>query len=140
MLNEWIHTSRYVYNKTIGFIKNDSDKEFVYSFGNLRDKFVTRQTKKNHPKYIEKQNEIMELHKLKNDCKDKKEQSSISDKIKLMNQELRDIAKELSYQLNPEINDWELNTPKEIRAGCVKEIVSARKAAFSNLKNGNISS
>jgi len=40
---------------------------------------------------------------------------------------------------NNHLNDWEYDTPKDIRAGAVKDVVTAYKAAFTNLKRGNIS-
>jgi len=39
---------------------------------------------------------------------------------------------------NPNVEEWELKTPKEIRAYSVKNLVNAYKSAFSNLKNHNI--
>ena len=38
----------------------------------------------------------------------------------------------------PNGKKWILNTPKEIRANAVKEVVTAYKSCFSNLKNNNI--
>lgn len=39
---------------------------------------------------------------------------------------------------NPLIKEWELETPKDVRAGALRDLVKAYKTAFSNLKNGNI--
>ena len=39
---------------------------------------------------------------------------------------------------NPEVEEWEKKTPKDVRAGTVKELVTSYKSAFSNLRNGNI--
>ena len=39
---------------------------------------------------------------------------------------------------NDTINDWELDTPKDIRAGAIRDLVKNHKTAFSNLRNGNI--
>ena len=36
------------------------------------------------------------------------------------------------------IREWELQTPKEVRAGAVDDVCKAMKTGFSNLKNGNI--
>ena len=36
-------------------------------------------------------------------------------------------------------HDWELETPKDIRAGAIRDLCKARKTCLSNLKNGNIS-
>jgi len=81
ILNEWINTSRYTYNKAIHKIENEKQK---INFYNLRNKLVPK----------------------KNIIKSKK---------------------------------WILDTPKDIRANSIREVVSMYKAAFTNLKNGNIS-
>jgi transposase len=47
-------------------------------------------------------------------------------------------GKTLSKQENENVSKWMLCTPKSIRAGAVKDYIDARKAAFSNLKRGNI--
>jgi hypothetical protein len=39
---------------------------------------------------------------------------------------------------NPDLNPWVAKLPKVIRAGAVKDYCEGRKAAFSNLKAGNI--
>lgn len=39
---------------------------------------------------------------------------------------------------NPDINKWELETPKDIRAGAVRDLIKNYNTAFSNLNNGNI--
>jgi putative transposase len=36
------------------------------------------------------------------------------------------------------VQEWETQTPKDIRAGAIKDLVTAYKSAFTNLKNGNI--
>lgn len=38
------------------------------------------------------------------------------------------------------VEDWELETPKDIRDGALRDIKAAYKAAWSNLNNGNIKS
>jgi hypothetical protein len=40
---------------------------------------------------------------------------------------------------NPNVKEWELDTPKDIRAGAIRDLIKARTTAFSNLNNGNIS-
>ena len=40
---------------------------------------------------------------------------------------------------NPNIPEWQLDTPKDIRAGGLRDLVKNYKTAFSNLKIGNIS-
>jgi transposase len=39
---------------------------------------------------------------------------------------------------NPDINEWENLTPKDVRAGAIRDLVKAYKTAFSQLKSGNI--
>lgn len=39
---------------------------------------------------------------------------------------------------NPLIQDWELETPKDVRAEAINDMVKAYKTAMSNLKNNNI--
>lgn len=39
---------------------------------------------------------------------------------------------------NPIVADWEIETPKDIRAGGLQDLDIAYKSAFSNLKKGNI--
>ena len=41
--------------------------------------------------------------------------------------------------INPDINLWETETPKDVRASAVKDVTIAYSAAFTNLKRGNIS-
>ena len=47
IINEWINTSNYVYNKTIEAINNGHK----INFNSLRDKLVTNETKKYNPIY-----------------------------------------------------------------------------------------
>ena len=54
------------------------------------------------------------------------------DKYKLRNELV--IAKN-----NPNVQEWELETPKDIRAGAIRDLFKNRKSALSNLRNGNIS-
>ena len=42
------------------------------------------------------------------------------------------------YGKNPEIKKWETETPKDIRASAIKELLDNFRSAFSNLRNGNI--
>jgi len=39
---------------------------------------------------------------------------------------------------NPNITEWEINTPKGPRDGAVRDLMTAYKAAFTNLREGNI--
>ena len=46
--------------------------------------------------------------------------------------------KRLPIEKNNTIQEWELKTPKDIRAGAVDDVCKAHKTGFSNLKAGNI--
>ena len=41
---------------------------------------------------------------------------------------------------NPLINEWELETPKDIRAEAIRDMIKAFNIAMINLKNNNIKS
>lgn len=47
-------------------------------------------------------------------------------------------AESRDKERNPNVKDWELETPKGPRDGAVRDVKKAYKTAFSNLKNGNI--
>lgn len=130
ILHEWMKTSNYVYNKVIGCI-NSGDK---VNFIQLRDKCVTNKTKKFNDQY-----------------------SIVTERIKSLNKEIKDQAneerliilkKELTIQTNKRksikfennsfIKEWEVNTPKAIRDGAVRDVCKANDTGWSNLKNGNI--
>ena len=46
--------------------------------------------------------------------------------------------KRITGKINPEVQKWETETPKHVRAGCLKDLVTAFDAAMTNLKRGNI--
>lgn len=137
IIDEWINTSNYVYNKTIEFTKNG----YKPNFFNLRDLLVTKNTKKYNEEYKSIKNIInnFKLHKKdKNLSKDKINEINTlinEHKIKLKNK-----TKELTSTKNSIVNEWEFNTPKEVRAGAVNDVCKAYKTAFTNLRNGNINS
>ncbi|PCJ28973.1 MAG: hypothetical protein COA94_03095 [Rickettsiales bacterium] len=91
ILDDWRHTNRYVYNKTIAYTRNNPSEKI--NFQSFRNSLVTNTIK---------------------DVDDKRSQ-------------------------NPNVKLWEMKTPKEIRAYAVKDVVTAYKTAWSNLKNRNIS-
>lgn len=49
-----------------------------------------------------------------------------------------DLRNKLVIAKNNTLTDWELKTPKDVRAGAVKDVVTAYKTAFTNLKRNNI--
>lgn len=119
-----MNTCNYLYNKTIEVINNGAS----ISFYSLRDMLVTNETRKTHPRYTQLYNEIKELKERY------KLDKSLKEEILAKKSELSDIV----ATKNININDWELNTPKDIRAGSVNDVCKAYKSVFSNLKAGNI--
>ena len=160
ILDAWLNTSNYVYNKAVESIYIHKCQP---NFQNLRDKLVTSNTKKYNTEYISISENIK---KINNDTKQLKEQLIQFDKLNVKikgNQEiikerntlkkimeetdellkkekirLRTRAKEMSSSKNEGIFEWELETPKEIRAGAVNDVCKAIKTGLSNLKAGNI--
>jgi len=82
MLNEWINTTRYVYNRALASVKSGENK---MNWMELRNQFVTSKN-------------------------------------------------------NDKVASWELNTPKDIRAGGIRDLNKAYISAISNLKRNNIKS
>ena len=151
ILDEWINTSNYVYNKTVETIYK---KKQPANFQSLRDLLVTANTKKHNLEYITISNKIKQLGSekyilkktllkiAKTDLPRSREliQEIIEKEssIKAENAFLRSTAKSLSSQKNDGIHEWELKTPKEVRAGSVNDVCKAIKTGISNLKAGNI--
>lgn len=156
IIDKWISTSNYVFNKTIECI-NNGDK---INFQTLRDKLVTRNTKKTHPQYKDKSEYIKTLHDKKIVPKNKLKKlekmdtnlneikklikienniiTTLEELIKKENILLKNIAKTLDSERNKNVKDWECDTPKEVRASAVDDVCKAYKTGFSNLKAGNI--
>jgi IS605 OrfB family transposase len=145
IIDNWINTSNYVYNKTLEKIKNGHKINFI----SLRDLLVTDNTKKNSSEYkyfddiskklnLEKKNITIELskNKLSEELKIKLENKQ--KEINKLNQDRRDAVKKISAEKNTEISSWELETPKEIRASAVNDVCKAYTTAFANLRNNNI--
>lgn len=135
IIDEWIDTSRYVYNKTVNLVR---DGHKINHF-ELRDKLVTENTKKNNKEYQTFMTELAELQKQKKtSIKDKEKTIMIDSLILLKKQSRCVIAKELKAEKNKGITLWELNTPKAVRDTAVSDVCKAYKTGFSNLKAGNI--
>jgi transposase len=123
ILKEWIDTSRYVYNKTVALINSGHTK----NERTLRDLLVTDKTKKYHNDYSILTNQISTLKKQEQTDLIKEEINTLKNKIKA-----------ITFEKNQNIKDWELNTPKVIRNGSVRDVIKAYKTGFANLKAGNI--
>ena len=131
VIDEWINTSNYVYNKTVESINNGAPINFM----KLRDNLVTLNTKKGHPKYEEITQELKNLKDTRlNRSREGLCTQEVSDLINKKRNELRTIP---SY-VNNNVHDWECNTPKEVRAGAINDVCKAYKTGFANLKAGNI--
>ena len=160
--DKWFNTCNYIYNKTVESINTNNNANFIL----LRDKLITKYTKKNNVEYKNISDDIILLHTLKyniinennkfkkiiNEKKDEYNEKIIifndnetKNKINEINIEinkkkilLKEISKILPKKLNLLINNWEFDTPKEIRAGAVSDACDAFKSGMANLKAGNI--
>jgi len=150
VLDEWLNTSNFVYNKTVASIRGDSKKA---NFMSLRDELVTANTKKSNPEYlkseeirknIKSQKKSLEKQlsmKTTDDALKDQIQSQLQDleeNLQRENEAFRILKKTLNSSKNEGIHEWELKTPKEIRAGSVNDVCKAYKTGFSNIKLGNI--
>lgn len=135
MIDRYIDTSRYVYNKTLEFIKVKGHKP---SFRPLRDLLVTENTKKGYDEYKAFDDEIEALQKLKVECTNEIAKQDLVEKIKQLNKQRRDKMKSFDSVKNKGVRQFELETPKDIRSCAVKRCCDAFKTGFTNLKEGNI--
>jgi putative transposase len=135
VIDEWIDTSRYVYNKTVCLIANGHK---INHF-ELRDKLVTENTKKNNSEYKLYMNELAHLQQQKKlFIKDADKRKEFDRLILLKKQSRNSIINGLTSERNDGISLWELNTPKAVRDSAVSDVCKAYKTGFSNLKAGNI--
>lgn len=134
VLNEFIDTSRYVYNRTLELVK----RGLKPNFQNLRDILVTAETKKGYPEYKDGQEKIKKLRILKQQSKCKDANLKLDSEIKDTQQCLRNEMKTFPPVKNIFVHDFELSTPKDIRSNAVERCCNAFTSGFSNLKRGNI--
>ena len=106
------------------------------NFYELRTFLVTQNTKTNNEEYIKIKKIIEDLKKQKKSSIE--DTSAIDADINKYKIYLKEFAKTLNSSKNAHINDWEFNTPKDIRAGAVNDLCKAHKTIFANLKAGNI--
>lgn len=149
ILDEWINTSNYVYNKTLECINaGDAIDHFK-----LRNKLVTENTKMNNPEYKDFLSKLDMLNKEKKRLveesrkytKPSTQYNAINEQIEIQNQLIhtkkqsrKEMASTLTSEKNDNINDWEFDTPKGVRDGAVSDVCKAHKTGFANLKAGNI--
>ena len=134
LLDEYIDTSRYVYNRTLETIKDGHKVNWQH----LRDMLVTSNTKKGFDEYKVLADEIKQLQCIVRKTKCDEEKAELQQQVKLKRQELRTRMKEYDYVSNPMIKDFELKTPKDIRCSAVKQVCDAYKSGFTNLQRGHI--
>lgn len=135
IIDQFIDTSRFVYNRTIEMIK----KGQKINFQDLRDLLVTENTKKGLDEYKAYDNLIESLRKnLKDETLDKEQKKLIKENIDIVNQNRRNHMKQFDYIKNPFLNAFETDTPKDIRSNAVKRCCDAFKTGFTNLKRGYI--
>lgn len=101
LLHKWFSTSRYVYNQAIQTSKQPNQK---IQFQSLRNQLVTKTMK------IQYCSVCYEITKKSKCCGMKTTERKLN---------------------NFRIKDWEIETPKEIRAHAVKDVVKAYKTCFS---------
>lgn len=105
LLHDWFGTTRFLYNKTIQETKQKQN----FNFQSLRNQLVTKQYKIYY---------CSECYKLK-------------DSLHKKCCGIFPIEKKLQ---NLRIKEWEINTPKEIRAHAIKDVIKAYKSCFSKKK------
>ena len=134
LLDKFIDTSRFVYNRTLEYINNGHK----INFNDLRDLLVTENTKKGMDEYKEFDVVINDLKKQKKETKDVDQIKHFEEQIKAVHKQRRDKMKQYDYSKNPLIHEFETETPKDIRSNAVNRCCDAFKTGFTNLKKGNI--
>jgi putative transposase len=124
IINNFIDTYRFVYNRTLEYIKKNGHE---INFQSLRNLLATERTRQNHTQTIIYKNYISIL-------KSKPKSDVIEYEIK----ELEDEINKLPLIKNQLIYDFELNTSNEIRSNAIKHVCNAYETGFSNLQAGNI--
>lgn len=135
VLDEWLHTSRYIYNKTLECINK---KECSINFFKLRDKLVTNSTRKTDTNYERIGIELKKLDTLKNKYKLENADMNTIKGIQNQYDTLKKEQNALPRTTNSSIKQWELETPKDVRASAVKQVVTAFKSNFTKLAKGQI--
>lgn len=109
----WIAGTICIYNKIIYFQSTCKDEDKNMSQFELREKFVN------------------EMIVTRTDVSDLNEHRKGNQKLN---------GSIINSTPNPDLNAWVKKVPKVVRAGAVKDYCIGRKAAFENLKRGNIAS
>jgi transposase len=128
-------TCRFVYNRALGDIKNKKGSIF---FEQMRDKYVTRDGSHQCEPAEPASNQYIKTEKDEKLIPFTTEQRLI---WKKNNNEptLYDLFYNTSFFDNPVVlNEWEFETPKDVRAGAVDDLAKAYKTSISQLKTGLI--
>jgi hypothetical protein len=136
LLDDWINTSRYIYNKTVDRMNTPRFRQ--ESKNTVRDRYVTLETRKSSSDYASINASIKELTKKRKRAEkdgDGGEYDSVGEELKAMRQHLNAA---ISPTTNAKIKPWELRTPTKVRVAAVFDAFNARDVAFTNLKQGNI--
>lgn len=125
-LKEWMGTYRYVYNEACSYVKN-LPKQSVDVYG-LTERFINE---------FEPDSVMVDCHGLDdkgNPCGARHRASMLG----CPNHRPKNLPKK-KLNPNPNIPEWTMDTPKDIRKEALFELRTAYKSAYSNLRNGNIS-
>lgn len=135
LIDECIDVHRYVYNRTLEYIKNYG---YNPTFQNLRNILSTEDTKISYDinKYYS-----YHINKLKDEikkCTQINHKNNLEAQLKYEQELLQDELKKLKPIKNPLILPFELRVSNEIRSNAIKSVCDAYKTGFTNLKNNNI--
>jgi putative transposase len=133
LFQQWMYTSNFAYNKTIAAVRNGHPVNFY----ELRNKLVTANTKKHNIEYQQMDENMKDLRKQKKNAA-KEKQSMYEKQIQELKEDLRELKKALKSIENEGVFEWELETPKDVRAMAVQDVCKAYKTVFTNMKQGNI--
>ena len=140
-LKQWFRVYNNTFNKTLSIIKQNGIQ--ALNFEKLRTLLVTCNTKTNHPDYKRISNEKIQLYRMLDVLlKDKElhKQEILETKILIVDKtrELLDFAKTIKSVKNPNVDDFELEVPKDVRSEAVDDVCKAYKTCLTNLKEGTI--
>jgi IS605 OrfB family transposase len=126
IINNFIDTHRFVYNRTLDYVKKQGYEPY---FEDLRNLLATEKSRSTYSatKYY---NICLNNLKEKN-CLEKEQFNFIKN-------EINKTLKQLPLLKNPLIYDFELATSNEIRSNAIKSVCDAYKTGYANLKAGNI--
>jgi len=156
ILDRDLHTSNYVYNRTLSYIKNKGFDP-IKDKRKLRDLIVTQNTQINDPLYIAYGNFKKGIYKQFKDkiqipyidlYKKKQlklrhvlmyvyKQTMLKRRISFIQDIFKQVKKNIPKTTNTLTHDWEYLTHKDVRAGAVFTVCNAYKTAIANVKAGH---